>query len=182
MAKQQHNILKKLHSYLPKVIVSSPSWPPSSVAMLSSPIALSTSITRRNSGLSCNGPSFQEIPSSRVTMAISPGLAHLSQCSLWSRSTTGRSKPNDISSRNKEAPVISSKFLKMIWSRGTLRSLIRKYNLTVFAQVTEQIQRYKNWKCEQHNKFFETNIYQKNPNNKHHWRLNIARPSNEIDL
>ncbi|CAH0027374.1 unnamed protein product [Clonostachys rhizophaga] len=46
----------------------------------------------------------------------------------------------------------------------------------------EKLNSYKNWKCEQHKKFFETNIYQKNPNNKHHWRLNIARPSNEIDL
>ncbi|CAH0044529.1 unnamed protein product [Clonostachys solani] len=46
----------------------------------------------------------------------------------------------------------------------------------------EKLNSYKNWKCEHHNKFFETNIYQQNPSNKHHWRLNIARPANEIDL
>lgn len=42
--------------------------------------------------------------------------------------------------------------------------------------------RYKNWKCNEHNKFFEVNVYQKNPTNLHHWRVNIARPANEIDL
>jgi hypothetical protein len=33
-----------------------------------------------------------------------------------------------------------------------------------------------------HNKFFELNLYQKDPVNKHHWRANIARPSADIDL
>ena len=33
--------------------------------------------------------------------------------------------------------------------------------------------RYKNFKCDAHNKFFEVNLYQKNPINKHHWRANI---------
>ncbi|KAI0120744.1 hypothetical protein BJ170DRAFT_688564 [Xylariales sp. AK1849] len=41
---------------------------------------------------------------------------------------------------------------------------------------------YKNFKCEIHNKFFEVNIYQKDPVNKHHWRANLARPSSSIDL
>ncbi|KAK7729438.1 hypothetical protein SLS57_001923 [Botryosphaeria dothidea] len=36
--------------------------------------------------------------------------------------------------------------------------------------------------CPAHNKFFEVNIYEKDPVNKHHWRHNIARPSSEIDL
>lgn len=44
------------------------------------------------------------------------------------------------------------------------------------------ITRYKNFKCDSHNKFFEFNIYQKNPLNKHHWRANIARPAGEIDI
>lgn len=42
--------------------------------------------------------------------------------------------------------------------------------------------RYKNFRCEKHNKFFEINLYQKNPINAHHWRVNLARPSRDIDL
>jgi hypothetical protein len=42
--------------------------------------------------------------------------------------------------------------------------------------------RYKNFKCVAHNKFFELNIYQKNPINQHHWRFNIARPASDIDI
>ncbi|KAJ5302208.1 hypothetical protein N7508_007071 [Penicillium antarcticum] len=42
--------------------------------------------------------------------------------------------------------------------------------------------RYKNFKCTTHNKFFEVNLYQKDPVNRHHWRLNIARPASDIDL
>ncbi|KAI3391798.1 hypothetical protein diail_6788 [Diaporthe ilicicola] len=41
---------------------------------------------------------------------------------------------------------------------------------------------YKNYKCDSHNKFFELNLYQKDPVNKHHWRINLARPGSEIDL
>lgn len=33
-----------------------------------------------------------------------------------------------------------------------------------------------------HNRFFEVNLYQKNPTNAHHWRSNLARPSRDIDL
>jgi hypothetical protein len=42
--------------------------------------------------------------------------------------------------------------------------------------------RYKNFKCTSHNKFFELNLYQKDPVNRHHWRTNIARPAADIDL
>ncbi|KAB2106302.1 hypothetical protein AG0111_0g5570 [Alternaria gaisen] len=61
----------------------------------------------------------------------------------------------------------------------------------VFVEVTEQwlinanfekLNTFKNFKCATHNKFFEVNIYQKNPTNAHHWRANIARPATEIDL
>ncbi|KAH8168998.1 MFS multidrug transporter [Sarocladium implicatum] len=60
-----------------------------------------------------------------------------------------------------------------------------------FVEVTEydliqanfqKLNSYKNWKCTEHDKFFETNVYQKNPVNQHHWRHNIARPGSEIDL
>ena len=42
--------------------------------------------------------------------------------------------------------------------------------------------RYKNYKCEIHNKFFEVNVYQKDPINRHHWRATLARPARDIDL
>jgi hypothetical protein len=45
-----------------------------------------------------------------------------------------------------------------------------------------KVNTYKNFKCTDHNRFFELNLYQKDPVNKHHWRLDIARPSKEIDL
>jgi hypothetical protein len=32
---------------------------------------------------------------------------------------------------------------------------------------------YKNFRCSEHNKFFEFNLYKKDPINKHHWRANI---------
>lgn len=41
---------------------------------------------------------------------------------------------------------------------------------------------YKNFKCKLHNKFFEVNLYQKDPLNHHHWRADIARPARDIDL
>ncbi|CCT72833.1 uncharacterized protein FFB20_05633 [Fusarium fujikuroi] len=60
-----------------------------------------------------------------------------------------------------------------------------------YVEVSEQdliqanfkkLNTYKNYKCGGHNKFFEVNIYQKDPVNKHHWRANIARPAGSIDL
>lgn len=47
-----------------------------------------------------------------------------------------------------------------------------------FAKVNT----YKNFRCLDHNRFFEVNLYQKDPVNKHHWRVNVARPAGEIDL
>ncbi|KAI3564215.1 hypothetical protein IWW34DRAFT_812813 [Fusarium oxysporum f. sp. albedinis] len=38
------------------------------------------------------------------------------------------------------------------------------------------------YKCQGHNKFFGVNIYQKDPINKHYWRVHIARPADSIDL
>ncbi|TVY84655.1 hypothetical protein LSUE1_G000514 [Lachnellula suecica] len=46
----------------------------------------------------------------------------------------------------------------------------------------EKVNSYKNFKCTLHNKFFELNLYQKDPVNRHHWRANIARPADDIDL
>ncbi|KAI1410703.1 hypothetical protein F5Y13DRAFT_70979 [Hypoxylon sp. FL1857] len=60
-----------------------------------------------------------------------------------------------------------------------------------FIEVTEddlidanfqKLNSYKNFRCDAHNKFFEINLYQKDPINKHHWRYNAARPASSIDL
>ncbi|KAF2705053.1 hypothetical protein K504DRAFT_388777 [Pleomassaria siparia CBS 279.74] len=46
----------------------------------------------------------------------------------------------------------------------------------------QKLNTFKNFKCVSHNKFFEVNVYQKDPVNAHHWRANVARPATEIDL
>ncbi|BCR96437.1 uncharacterized protein AKAW2_21377S [Aspergillus luchuensis] len=46
----------------------------------------------------------------------------------------------------------------------------------------EKLNSYKNFRCEKHNKFYEVNLYQRNPTISHHWRVNLARPSRDIDL
>ncbi|KAK3705619.1 hypothetical protein LTR37_013227 [Vermiconidia calcicola] len=61
----------------------------------------------------------------------------------------------------------------------------------VFSEITEadliqanfqKLNSFKNWKCADHNKFFEINLYKKDPVNKHHWRADIDRPASSIDL
>ncbi|KAI8721452.1 hypothetical protein NCS52_00592800 [Fusarium sp. LHS14.1] len=60
-----------------------------------------------------------------------------------------------------------------------------------FKEVTEsdliranfqKLNAYKNFRCDAHNRFFEVNLYQRDPINKHHWRDNLARPATDIDL
>ncbi|KAF1962986.1 hypothetical protein CC80DRAFT_530864 [Byssothecium circinans] len=46
----------------------------------------------------------------------------------------------------------------------------------------QKLNSYKNFRCEAHNRFFELNLYQKDPVNLHHWRANLARPADSIDL
>ncbi|KUJ21224.1 uncharacterized protein LY89DRAFT_550680, partial [Mollisia scopiformis] len=46
----------------------------------------------------------------------------------------------------------------------------------------QKLNSYKNFKCIAHNRFFELNIYEKDPVNRHHWLANIARPAGDIDL
>ncbi|KAM3074294.1 hypothetical protein ACMFMG_002895 [Clarireedia jacksonii] len=62
---------------------------------------------------------------------------------------------------------------------------------TDFIEITERdliaanyqkLNSYKNYRCSTHDKFFEVNLYQKDPVNRHHWRANIARPAGDIDL
>ncbi|RYP42426.1 hypothetical protein DL768_010347 [Monosporascus sp. mg162] len=46
----------------------------------------------------------------------------------------------------------------------------------------EKLNSYKNFRCGKHNRYFELNLYQKNAINTHHWRVNLARPTKDIDL
>ncbi|KAF3805055.1 hypothetical protein GCG54_00005800 [Colletotrichum gloeosporioides] len=46
----------------------------------------------------------------------------------------------------------------------------------------QKVNSFKNFKCDIHDRFFEINLYQKDPVNKHHWRANLARPASTIDL
>ncbi|KAF5517377.1 hypothetical protein CGCA056_v011419 [Colletotrichum aenigma] len=46
----------------------------------------------------------------------------------------------------------------------------------------QKVNSFKNFKCDIHDRFFEINLYQKDPINKHHWRANLARPASNIDL
>lgn len=45
-----------------------------------------------------------------------------------------------------------------------------------------QDQQYKKFRCSDHDSSFELNLYQEDLVNKHHWRLNIARPAKDSDL
>ncbi|KAI0473170.1 hypothetical protein GGR56DRAFT_698174 [Xylariaceae sp. FL0804] len=46
----------------------------------------------------------------------------------------------------------------------------------------KKLNSYKNFRCAEHDKFFELNVYEKDPVNKHHWRNNLERPATSIDL
>ncbi|KAL8706817.1 MAG: hypothetical protein Q9201_000188 [Fulgogasparrea decipioides] len=73
----------------------------------------------------------------------------------------------------------------------SIRYFVPASNGSDFAEATEndllksnfeKLNSYKNFRCGKHNRFFEINLYQKNPTNAHHWRINLARPSKDIDL
>ncbi|KAL9120833.1 MAG: hypothetical protein Q9187_002612 [Circinaria calcarea] len=73
----------------------------------------------------------------------------------------------------------------------SIRYFVPASNGSDFAEATEddllksnfdKLNSYKNFRCEKHNKFFEINLYQKNPTSAHQWRVNLARPSRNIDL
>ncbi|KAF7511982.1 hypothetical protein GJ744_002695 [Endocarpon pusillum] len=60
-----------------------------------------------------------------------------------------------------------------------------------FVEVTEadlieanygKLNSFKNFKCVDHNRFFELNVYHKDAVKAQHWRHNTGRPVNEIDL
>ncbi|KAJ4169621.1 hypothetical protein NW754_005773 [Fusarium falciforme] len=63
--------------------------------------------------------------------------------------------------------------------------LVRQVNFGPLESKRANFQKlnaYKNFRCDAHNRFFEVNLYQRDPINKHHWRDNLARPATDIDL
>ena len=70
---------------------------------------------------------------------------------------------------------------RLVGLTGTPRRLECRSNWQRKESLTWN-SRYQNFRCSVHDKFFELNIYQKDPVNAHHWRHNLARPGSEIDL
>lgn len=62
------------------------------------------------------------------------------------------------------------------------KSYIELSEEDLIAANFTKVNTYKNFRCSNHDRFFELNLYQKDPVNNHHWRLDIARPAKEIDL
>ncbi|ERT03291.1 hypothetical protein HMPREF1624_01598 [Sporothrix schenckii ATCC 58251] len=110
----------------------------------------------------------------------------------YPRSTSPNEAPDALS--NATSSIFVIQLAKQV-NYGALES--KRYFMpaggdsTEFVEITEQaliqanfqkLNTYKNYKCDSHNKFFEVNVYQKDPTNRHHWRVNVARPAVNIDL
>ncbi|KAI8416622.1 hypothetical protein FOFC_02935, partial [Fusarium oxysporum] len=65
---------------------------------------------------------------------------------------------------------------------GTESDFVEVIENDLIQAKFQKVNTYKLYKCQGHNKFFGVNIYQKDPINKHHWRVHIARPADSIDL
>ncbi|KAI1373537.1 hypothetical protein F4677DRAFT_218504 [Hypoxylon crocopeplum] len=77
-------------------------------------------------------------------------------------------------------PLESTRYFASV--EGQAEAFIEVTESDLIEANFQKLNSYKNFKCEAHNKFFETNLYQKDPINKHHWRRNAARPADSIDL
>eukprot|EP00741_Cyanophora_paradoxa_P001198 tig00000459_g1156.t1 len=74
------------------------------------------------------------------------------------------------------------------------RLLFKRYFLhegDAFREVTERdliqcnyakVNTFKNFKCAPCDFFYELNLYERDPVNKHHLRADVARPASDIDL
>lgn len=145
--------------------------------------------TRPNSAHSLFGPKgVSRRPPFRLRSSRIPNTCHPMRYSLFDKSTMGPSRPRNISFLTLTRAVVGwtlSRWLSKIWSLGISRNSIRKcHDHLMCTEIAGRLikRRYKNFKCTTHNKFFEVNLYQKDPVNLHHWRLNIARPASDIDL
>ncbi|KAJ0123613.1 mfs multidrug transporter [Diaporthe amygdali] len=110
----------------------------------------------------------------------------------WANSTTGTTSSAGSVDLVETAPDFVVQLVRQV-NFGPLES--KRYFAPTegdkFVEVSEndlvqanfqKLNSYKNYKCDDHNKFFELNLYQKDPVNKHHWRANLARPASDIDL
>lgn len=83
-------------------------------------------------------------------------------------------------------PVVFRRFFAPAASTNSSESESKRYielaEEDLIAANFIKVNTYKNFRCSNHDRFFELNLYQKDPVNKHHWRLDVARPSKEIDL
>ncbi|KAI0098719.1 hypothetical protein GGR51DRAFT_552449 [Nemania sp. FL0031] len=101
-------------------------------------------------------------------------------------------EPENGSSLINSAPYVIQIVRQVNYGRReSIRYFVPDSSSSVFLEASEQdliqanfekLNSYKNFRCQQHNKFFEINLYQKNALNTHHWRANSARPSKDIDL
>ncbi|KAH6839463.1 hypothetical protein B0I37DRAFT_449387 [Chaetomium sp. MPI-CAGE-AT-0009] len=78
-------------------------------------------------------------------------------------------------------PIESKRYFIPVW-KGRANEFLEVVEDDLLQANFLKLNTYKNFKCQSHDKFFEVNVYQKDPVNKHHWRVNIARPANDIDL
>ncbi|RWA04517.1 hypothetical protein EKO27_g10587 [Xylaria grammica] len=100
--------------------------------------------------------------------------------------------PASGSSLSSEAPYAIQLVRQVNYGpQESVRYFIPLDDSSAFLEVTEdnllsanfqKLNSFKNFKCEEHNKFFELNLYQEDPINAHHWRANLERPARDIDL
>ncbi|KAL7955392.1 hypothetical protein V8C34DRAFT_316474 [Trichoderma compactum] len=108
----------------------------------------------------------------------------------WAKSTS--TEPKDDSSLLVNADYVVQLVMQANYGpKESVRCFTTANDGAEFAEVCEneliaanfeKLNSYKNFKCIAHDKFFEVNLYQQNPINRHHWRANIARPATDIDL
>ncbi|KAI1148028.1 hypothetical protein F4825DRAFT_435465 [Nemania diffusa] len=108
----------------------------------------------------------------------------------WAKSDP--TEPANGSSIVSSAPYVVQLVRQINYGRReSIRYFIPDTNSSAFLKATEQdliqanfekLNSFKNFRCAEHNKFFEVNLYQKDPVNTHHWRANMARPAGDIDL
>ncbi|KAH7251377.1 hypothetical protein BKA59DRAFT_524613 [Fusarium tricinctum] len=111
----------------------------------------------------------------------------------WASFPRESSPEGDVNMSN-AAPTFAAQLVRQV-NFGPLES--KNYLIptdtteTGFFEITEgdliqanfqKVNTYKNYRRRGHNKFFEVNIYQKNPVNEHYWRADIARPAGSVDL
>ena len=93
------------------------------------------------------------------------------------------SKRYFIVAKEKDEPFLEVSEMELIEANfQKLNSWVFSLTSTLELTAANIGSRYKNFKCTEHDRFFEVNMYQRDPIKRHHWRANLARPASEIDL